>query len=171
MAAEIYIGSMKGGKGQMLLEFVIATLIFFAILFYITSLLNANVSRYSLSAAADSLEAKAVRVSEQLLSIGLWDNGTPSSPGLLDNRSLIDYERVSRFKALCNDYIPVQRMLGLTSAGFIGKNAKDFFISIIDNKKKLLECGKSTRPATSAHIRRYALSQNNTVAVLEVFVW
>ncbi|MBI2675346.1 MAG: hypothetical protein HYX24_02725 [Candidatus Aenigmarchaeota archaeon] len=162
---------MKNAKGQMLLEFVIAALIFFGILFFIISLLNTNVSRYSLSAVADSLESKAVRVSEMLLSEGMWDNGT-YSPGLVAGRNVIDYGKLGRFRELCeNNYTYVQLLLGLTTQGMAGKNAKDFYISIDDDRKNVMECGGKQRPATSANIRRYALSQNNTIVSLDIFVW
>jgi hypothetical protein len=54
-------------KGQMIFEFVVAAMLFFAILFYIISFLSTNFGQRTATVAADNLKMKEIQLSGDII--------------------------------------------------------------------------------------------------------
>ena len=86
---------MGEGKGQAIFEFVVATVLFIGIVFYIISVLNSTMSTYMGSNYVNHLNEEAQRVSEILVrSPGVWDGGTPKSPGIALEWPVMDDSKI-----------------------------------------------------------------------------
>jgi hypothetical protein len=146
---------MRRTKGQAVFEFIVAAILFFAIIFYIITFLDSSISNYSAGSQANSLEAKAMEVSEYLVHVNLT-GGWP----------VISYDSINRLDDACND--DYTGMLDRFDAG--NKRVK---LQINDGANMLLDCERARMvPETQrAEVERFALSEDNTILNIRVIVW
>jgi len=142
-------------KGQAVFEFIVVAILFFSIVFYVIIFLDNSVSNYSAGSQFNSLEAKAMEISEYLVHVNL----TKKWP-------VISYESVNQLDEACNDdYIG---LLGRFDAG--NKRVK---LQVNDGAEVLLDCErtKTVPDIRRAEVERFALSENNTILNIRVIVW
>lgn len=155
-------------KGQLILEFVIAGLIFFMIIVYTINYLNMNVADFKSKFYQSYLQTKAIQVSEVLMG--------DSSLSLMGN-SEFDMLKIQSFGTnYCNpsgNYNNLVKELHLyqkTEAGFF---PNDIIIKLdVSGGETLLDCGPRTIPrnTTRAEIGRFGLLDGDT-ANLRIIVW
>ena len=146
---------MKRSKGQAVFEFIIAAVLFFGIVFYVLIFLDSNVSSYSAGSQINSLETKAVEISEYLVHINL----TKEWP-------VLSYNMISDLDWSCNDnYARLLNRFGLD-----GKKVK---LQVREGPVLLLDCERAiTEPdIRKGEIERFALSENNTILNIRIVVW
>jgi len=146
---------MRLNKGQAVFEFMVAAVLFFAIIFYILTFLDSSVSTYSAGSQANSLEVKAVEMSEYLMHVNL----TKKWP-------VLSYDLISELDYACND--DYAGLLVRFDAG-----TKKFKLQVREGAELLLDCERTkTEPdVQKAVIERFALSENNTILNMRVVVW
>ncbi len=156
-------------KGQAVFEFVIAAILFFAIVFYIFNQVNGTVYAYQNERNINSLEAAAMRISELLVHTkGVWSSGIPLSPGLEEDWPVLNTTKILRLNSSCNsDYEGLARMLGIDPE----RNSLDIIITEF-NGNVLADCPKTLPDGIPyAHARRTALSESKSLLRVDVFVW
>jgi hypothetical protein len=142
-------------KGQAVFEFIVAAVLFFAIIFYIINFLDANVSTYSAGSQLNSLETKAMEISEYLVHVNL----TKDWP-------VLSYGEIDHLNDVCNnDYT------GTLEKFDIGDDRLK--MQIYEGSNILLECeqGKTVPDIQKAEVERFALSENNNFLNIKVIVW
>ncbi len=153
-------------KGQLIFEFIIAGLIFFALILYTVNYLNASVSDFSGKFYQNRLQSKAVQMAEILVS---GDSGL----GIADDRVFIP-AKIQQFNATyCSDanYRNLVKDFYLYEATAYGVSPNNAKISLSTDDGMLLDCGMGMpRNVTKADIERIGLYQNR-IARLSVTVW
>jgi hypothetical protein len=160
-------------KGQMIFEFVVAAMIFFGVLFYIISLLNDNVRTFSTDSFEDSMHTKVLQISEHVLhSKGNWDGVEPDI-GLAKHWPVLSYEKIEKFSSYCDEnYHSLVEMLGLVETYYaIGTLRHNIKIEIDDNGNVILNCGPDKIPKRYFSVRRFAVSENNTILKIDFKIW
>jgi hypothetical protein len=152
-------------KGQMVFEFVIASLILFSIIFYTLSFLASDFGMRHGSFVSDRLESNAIRVSNILL--GTHENGIVGDWPVLDQAS------IDAFGTKCNDeYRPLQNSLGLREESpYV--TYMHFNITVADKTKTYLNCGREPPAGVGmGSVTRYALSPPpEEIVRIDVTVW
>lgn len=146
---------MKRKRGQAVFEFIIAAVLFFAIIFYIINFLDTNMSNYSAGSQFNVLESKSAEISEYLVHVNLT-NEWP----------ILSYANIANLDWSCNDDYS-----GLLNRFDLGENR--FKLQVNEGPKLLLDCerSKTVPDIQKAEIERYALSENNTILNIRVVVW
>jgi len=173
-------------KGQMVFQFIIAAVIFFAIVLYTLNFLNSNVNSYWNDMFVNELENKAVSVSEVLVkSRGVWDGNTPKSIGLVDDDYMwpvLKLDKIKNFINFCfSGSVPNENefnILGLNgyganitiSSATLDKNV----LCISSDSQYRCSCGYPLTNGTKMYIKRYGLvmysGAPNPVAI-DVWLW
>ncbi len=147
-------------KGQMVFEFVVASLILFSIIIYTISFLSNDFNMRRNSFISDRLESNALRVSNILL--GSQENGLIGEWPRLDPNKLI---------ASCGDYRSMQKSLGLKEEEPYVKYM-NFNVTVEDSSGVRRTCGRDPPESTgSGHVTRYALAPSDEIAKIDVTVW
>lgn len=157
-------------KGQFVFEFLIAGLIFFAVVLYAMNYLNVNVSDFRGRFQTDKLQSKAVQMSEIL--------GSEKSPlGLVDSPSLFNRSKIENFNATyCgfNGYTKLRKDFDLIERTNYGERMYNTNITVTGEfGDPVLDCGHSIPRGTGkAEIERFGvLEENNEMLTLRVIVW
>jgi hypothetical protein len=156
---------MKGKlKGQIVFEFVIASLILFSVIVYTISFIASDFNTRHGRFLSDRLESNSIRVSNLLLSdhkdigiVGVWPE---------TDQNMIDDLMVE-----CGDYPSLQESLGLREESpYV--TYMHFNITVADESTMYVNCGRELPEGTGkAVVTRYALSPSKSVARIEVTVW
>lgn len=161
-------------KGQLVLEFIIAGLIFFAIIVYTINYLNVNVSDFRVKAHQNRLQTKALQVSEILMGNGPM--------GLADGFVLNETKLRAFNNSYCKDNAAYMRLvedLYLYEKNSFGIFPDDIKLEILNNDGVFFECGPLTaggvikqvpRNITKAEAGRLGVLAGET-ARLEVVIW
>lgn len=166
-----------GMKGQMVFEFVVAAVIFFGIIFYTINYLNSSVSAFSGDLYINNLETKVVQISELLVhSSGVWDDSTPKTVGLSKKWPVLNMTKIQLLDDFCNytaNYTYLLQNLGLEESRFGGTQTYSIKIRIneSDNPVALLDCGPSLPEKRMVNIKRFALSEDNKILRINVWLW
>jgi hypothetical protein len=161
-------------KGQMIFEFIIAAVLFFAIVFYIINVLGVNVSSFSSSSQLDVFQSKALQISEMLVSSkGVWNGVEPAVVGLVKDAPVLDSEKIQNFNITCRmNYAGLKEKLGLKEYLYedVEKeyNAK---IRIYKNQTEIVDCGPYEPPKERGGVKRFALSDDGEIITVRVEVW
>jgi len=163
-------------KGQMVFEFIIAAVLFFAVVIYTINYLNSAVTFYSSNFHSNVLHTKAMQVSELLLrNPGVWAAGTPSVLGLASGSldwPALDSVKIQNLETYCEEnYIEL-----LDIIGFYPKNKVMIMINETgpDATINLLDCRPTTgvpEDITLAHIKRFAVLEDKSSLSVDVWVW
>jgi hypothetical protein len=157
-------------KGQSVLEFIVAALFFFAIIFYTLNYLNVAVWTFDRDHHANLLDSRSTQISEILVtSSGVWDSETPKSLGVAEEWPVLNKTKISWLNKSCySDYNGLLRVLG------IDPDANSLDIDIIEegNPTGLVQCEKSPPDGVqSASTRRTAISDSGSMLKIEVVFW
>jgi hypothetical protein len=161
-------------KGQLVFEFIVATLFFLAIIMYTINYLSSTVFLYSSDHYTNTLESKAWQVSEMLVrSQGNWfgsgETMTPLAIGLAG-----DWPELSEDKILSLDnWCPANTkgMMGLLNVDShihgMGLEVKKL---VSGSEVTLLECGGLPSGIQNAKVTRFGVSDVDK-NLLKVDVW
>jgi len=157
-------------KGQLVFEFIIAGLIFFAIILYTINYLNINVADFRAKFLQNRLQSKAVQVSEILMA-------GESNLSIADDFEF-NLSKIQRFNnTYCNELDP--QNITIFSKDFYLYEESDFGIytnnaniELFVGDTPLLGCGTKKIPIgiTKAEIGRVGIFQGE-IAKLRVVVW
>jgi len=91
-------------KGQMVFEFIVATIVFIMIVFAVVAMLNSTVSSFTGNYYRNHINEEAMRVSELLThSAGVWNaDGTPVLIGLAVEWPVLDDTKIGYLSGYCN---------------------------------------------------------------------
>lgn len=162
-------------KGQLVFEFVLATLFFLAIVVYTINYLNTTVYLFSMDHYSDSLESKAWQVSELIArSGGNWSGFPPGPPvaiGISDEWPLLNVSKISFLQQYCAidrsgmmrlldldiDYHGIRIEINKTSSG---------------GESNLLDCGFLSEGTQAAKVTRLGVSDiDGSLLRLNVWYW
>ncbi len=157
---------MRKRKGQMVFEFIVAAVFFLAIIMYVINQLNFAVSLYGNEYMMNTLESRAIEISEILVkNPGVWDNQSPVSPGLAVEWPFLNLTRIGWMDSYCNDnYTDLGKMMG------VGPELHGFRIAITDGGN-IMECGQLARGRINAVVERIALSESGSLLRVTVWTW
>lgn len=166
---------MKNRKGQMIIEFVIAAIFFFAIIVYVITYLGSNMTTFSSDFYKNELESRVVQISELLIhNEGLWNTSSPIIIGLAKKWPVLDYDKIERLDGYCNgpidNYKYLLRNLDLSSP-IPGYNVK---ILVKNESDTILDCRSGMiipRTEIAARVERAVLGENDETLSLTVWVW
>jgi hypothetical protein len=158
-------------KGQMIFEFIVAAIVFFGIIFYVLSYLNVNVTTMSTDYYSNSLESKAVGISELLFKTqGFWVGGIPDSIGLASEWPELDSQKIEWLRVYCLEaggYTDILDKLGLKEELPIGEVTYKVRVNIGGERI----CGPSVpKDIGRGSITRYLVVDGN-ITKSEIFVW
>jgi hypothetical protein len=157
-------------KGQAVLEFIIASVFFFAIIFYTLSYLNITVWTFDKDHYSNFLDSRSVQISEILITTsGVWESGVPKSAGLVGEYPVLDSTKISWLNNSCNlDYQNLMRILDIDP----DLHSVDIDIMEEGNPAGLVQCSKTPPDgAEFATTRRTAISDSGKILKLEVTFW
>ena len=168
-------------KGQLVFEFIIAGVLFIAIVLFVLNILNVNVASYTNDYVAHTLDAKAFALSELLVkNKGSWDTGTvpwtPRSVGFAEAWPYLSEEKLSNF----NDYCSGNKDVLLPKFDLLDKafgNTYKFKIVVNSTDSTLpsfVECGQAAEFPRGSIIRYAVLETTDPTKKdmpLKVFVW
>lgn len=142
-------------KGQAVFEFVVAVILFLGIIFYVINFLNSSVSNYSDESRLNTLEVKALEISEYLMHIGFTDDWP-----------ILSYQKLRDFNDTCNnDYAGTLERLDLE-----GSKLK---LEANESSTVLLDCEQNVAvpDIQKAEVQRLALSPQHNIINVRVVVW
>jgi len=158
-------------KGQFVFEFLLAGVIFFAIVLYAMNYLNVNVSDFKVRFYSDKLQSKALQISEVL-------GNEKSSLGLVERPSLFNRSRIDNFNATyCSDqngYMRLREDFDLMEKGEYGERAHNVNITLTtESGLILLQCGYTIPTGTErAETERFGVfNENGELVKLRIIVW
>jgi hypothetical protein len=155
-------------KGQFIFEFLVAGIVFFAIILYMINYLNVNVLDFKNRFYMDELESKALKVSEML-------TGEKSNLSLVDRWPVFSESKIKDFNDYCKDnYDKLVRDLDLWERTVYGERPHKVKIKINTTSGSLLDCGPANLPdsASIAEAERFGvLNTAKELIILKVFVW
>lgn len=158
-------------KGQMVFEFVVATVLFITIVFFVIATLNSTISSFTSNYYRNHVNEEAMRVSELLVnSRGVWVDGKPTLIGLAAEWPVLDDAKIKYMSAYCgnadNKGDMVSR-LGLESRGF----AEGFRLVISNASQVVADCSTGASYLEQAYAERFAYSNESGLVKLGVYVW
>lgn len=162
-------------KGQLVFEFMIAAVFFFYIVFYVLNYLNTAAGVFSDDFYTNSLEFKALESSEILLhSEGTWNGNVPETLGLAVEWPVLNRTKIIKFDAYCgddpvNDPANYQKILGKLDINY--SRGHGMLLYINTSSENLLECGLLPDGFLSANIQRFALSDQDELLTINMWVW
>lgn len=161
-------------KGQMVFEFVIATVLFIGVVFYVIFIMNTTMSSYVGSYYKNHLQEEALRVSELLVhSQGVWEdagggNYVPKLPGLAISWPVLDDTKIEYLSGFCSlNQETFSSAFGLDSGGGAGQVR----ITISNASGMILSCSSRTPYSEYAYAERFAFSGNSGLVKVGVSVW
>jgi len=166
-------------KGQLIFEFVVAVVIFFAIVIYTLNFLNGQVATYSGEYYTESVDSKAVQIAELLvLNNGSWTpGGGLVVAGIAQEWPVLNRTKASWLNNYCDDYyVALMNNLGVSQQNRL---------KIVVNEtrstgqvRNVVDCPTDMVPgAERTEARRYALipavaaGEPLNPAVVYVYLW
>lgn len=143
-------------KGQAIFEFIVAAILFFGVVFYVITFLSTTVSDYSMESKLNNMESEAFSLSEYMVNIRLADEWP-----------VMSYDKLQQFNQSCNnDYMGMMSELG------IGVN-RDMKVKVTENNRTIVDCSALVKipDVERAEVKRYALSQNESIMTVTVTIW
>ena len=159
-------------KGQLIIEFLIAAVLFFIVLLAVLTSVNTQAARFSATAADAALQAAAFRVSEQLLrSQGVWNFSAPvvSQLGLAKGPGVLEQRKLDTLQGICStSYAAVLQLLDLGERPFVSQRVR---ILVTNSTSTVVDCGPAVTAEKPALAERLALQESGAAARLLVWVW
>jgi len=158
-------------KGQFVFEFLLAGVIFFAVVLYAMNYLNVNVSDFQVRFYSDKLQSKALQISDML-------GNDRSSLGLVESPSLFNKSMIESFNSTyCLDqdgYLRMRLDLNLMEKTEYGERMHNVNITLVtESGLILLDCGYNIPTGIErAEAERFGVfRENGELAKLRVIVW
>jgi hypothetical protein len=151
----------------MVFEFIVAAVIFLAIIMYVINSLNLTVYLYGNEYQTNTLESRAIGMSETLVkNPGVWDNRTPVSPGLAVEWPVLNLTRIGWLDSYCrNNYTGLAKTIG------VGPDLHGFRIEVTEDEALIMECGQLARGRVNAVVERIAISESGSLLRVTVWTW
>jgi hypothetical protein len=158
-------------KGQMVFEFIIATLFFLAIVMYTINYINITASGYSDDHYRNMIESNVWQVSEVLVrSPGVWNSGVPETVGLAEEWPVLDEQKIADLDTWCPGNQEVLFRLLDVDPEFNG--IKLYVTKLGPSEETLLDCGWLPTTTERAVISRYGVSNlDGSVLRINVTYW
>jgi hypothetical protein len=163
-------------KGQLIFEFVIATVLFIVIVFFVVITLNGTVSSFTGNFYKNHISEEAMRVSEQLTnSPGKWNNlGEPMLVGLAVEWPVLNDTKIKYLGGYCsversvgeNKDILV-RLLGLESRGGV----QGLHVLIANASKTVMDCSTGQAYTEQGYAERFGYTNESGIVKIGVYVW
>ncbi len=159
----------------MVFEFVVAAVIFFAVVFYTINYLNSGVSAFSGGSYVNNLEIRAIQISELLVhDPGVWEDSTPKIVGLSKEWPVLNMTKIQLLDGFCNysaNYTYLLQNLGLEESRFGSRRIYNVSIKINEGDNVLLDCGLNPPEKMMVNVERFALSEGDKILTVNVWVW
>lgn len=157
---------MNRKKGQAVFEFVISTILFFAVIFYILNFLNATIFTFNAEYNNAVLESKSVQVSELLLKDkGKWYSGKPSIVGLASEWPVLNETKIINFNNYCNSE---SNYINLIDNFNLGR--RKFNINVTTDSDTYI-CGPSVPDVSRSVTQRFGLLEDDSKVRVTVWIW
>jgi len=162
-------------KGQMVFEFIIAAVLFLAVVVYTFNYMSSAVSTFSSGAFTNSLHVKGMQASELILrSKGSWSGGVPDALGVAEEWPMLSPQYLQNLEDYCEDNYDDGGGL-LEKLGFSGPRKTFIKIIVKDHEGGIVcQCAPdSDMPEGSivAHVRRFAVSEQMLPLSIDVWTW
>ncbi|MBL7205969.1 MAG: hypothetical protein ISS36_00040 [Candidatus Aenigmarchaeota archaeon] len=172
---------MQKRKGQLVFEFIVATVLFITIVLYVINTLDVNVSAAANNMIQDDLEYKAVQIADILVkSEGDWNaQSQPNSIGLVDSWPYLSADKAVDLSIWCKDkFVQIKDKY----QRFDLKNKEKIFVSV---DSPITPAGLPNPPwdcdpwgdvpeIKKGYAKRHGLFDDNgdsVVITVEVWVW
>jgi hypothetical protein len=164
------LGSGRVMKGQLVFEFIIATMFFLAIVIYTISYMNGTVFDYSAEHTTSVYETRAWQASEVLVrSPGVWTGGVPSSIGFAASWPVLDETKIADLNTWCTgNEEAVYRLLDVDPV-YHGLKI-EVYEDLPGGEFQLLDCGRKPDIVTKAGVTRFAVGDAGR-NILRLVVW
>ncbi len=158
-------------KGQLVFEFIVATVLFIAIIFFVIATLNGTISSFTSNYYRNHINEEAMRVSELLVnSRGIWAGGIPILIGLAAEWPVLndtEIEFMSDYCGFAGNRSDIVNRLGLESRGF----AEGFRLVISNSSNVVVDCSTGASYLEQAYAERFAYSNESGLVKMGVYVW
>jgi hypothetical protein len=167
-------------KGQMVFEFIVATVIFIGVVLYVVLLLNSTVASYTGDYNKNALNEKALRISEVLVhSPGVWEpiSGTtptiyrPMQAGFSADWPVLNDTEIKYMAAYCANGYGRTGIVDLFGIG--GETLAEGVGIRISNSTNgsILDCMTGTPFLEHAYAERVAYTPESKTVKVGVTVW
>lgn len=172
----------KNFKGQFTIEFIVAVVVFLALMVYSLTFVTYIVPNFQSEHQSNLLKSKAYQISELLLfDSGLWDGTKFVRVGLASDYYMLNYTKMNWLNSECashyEDYL-------LPSLGLKGNKVingivvpMNYYIKIVisNSTKTIVNCGPDVKylynDTTTVNIVRYAVDENMDVTKITLRLW
>ena len=162
---------MKVVKGQFVFEFLIAGVIFFAVVLYAMNFLSANVSEFHGKFYMDKLQSKALQISCILLN-------EKSPMGVVESPHVFNMSKIDSFDdkycGTTEGYKSLREVLDLTEKTDYGERVHNINITLEKaSGVPLLSCGYTAPGGVKkAEMQRFGiLNEDGSLVTLKMVVW
>ncbi len=162
---------MKVVKGQFVFEFLIAGVIFFAVVLYAMNYLSANVSDFRGKFYMDKLQSKALQISSILLN-EKSPMGVVESPHVFNMSKIDGFD--TKYCGATGDYTLLRKNLDLIEKTDYGERVHNINITLTKaSGVPLLSCGYTVPGgARKAEMQRFGiLNEDRGLVILKMVVW
>ena len=158
-------------KGQLVFEFVVATMLFIVIVFFVMLTLNNTISSFTGGYYRNHISEEAMRVSEQLVnSPGIWVSGEPRLLGLAAEWPEMNDTEIKYLKTFCGsaqNRTKLPSLLGLESRG----DAQGVRLVLSNASEAIIDCSTGASYLEQAYAERFAYAKESGLIKLGVYVW
>lgn len=164
----------KKRSGQMIFEFIVASILFFTIIFYVIGFVSGSVTVASTDLQSNIIESKAVQISEIIVRTpGKWEVGIPISAGLVsDSRGwpFLSSQKIQNLGSYCGPgHDALRSSFGLMDVGGYGRSY-ELSIRITRGNTTILDCGAVREGEMEAAVRRFGVAENGDLLAVDVVV-
>jgi hypothetical protein len=161
-------------KGQLIFEFVIATLFFLAIVMYTISYINTTVFAFSENHYSSMLENNAWQVSETLVTgKGVWSgtdpNMVPEELGLAEDWPVLNNSKIDSLDNWCGTRLSEMATLLDVDPEFHGISIK-IYRKTAAGEENIADCGSLPTRIPNALVTRFGVRDTDS-SLLKVMVW
>lgn len=160
-------------KGQMVFEFVVATILFIGIVFYVIFVMNTTMFSYMGSYYKNHLHEEALRVSELLVhNKGIWQydgaNYAPGLPGLAIEWPVLNDTKIGYLSDFCStNSDKLASIFGLESRGGVQRLG----IRISNASRVIMDCNTGSMYTEQTYAERFAFSKDSGLLKFGIYVW
>ncbi len=162
----------SGMRGQLIFEFVIATLFFLAIVMYTISYLNITVFAFSESHQNSMIRNNAWQISELLVKgQGVW-SGSPLEPmelGIAESWPVMNHTRITALDAWCGTRLGEMAALLDVDPEIHGTSIK-VYRKTASGEESLADCGSPPNSRPNTMVTRFGVLDTDS-SLVRIVVW
>jgi len=162
-----------GMKGQLVFEFVVATLLFLAIVMYTINIINTTALQYSDGNSLEMIDNRAWEISEMLVrSDGIWGTTPPRAIGIAEQWPILSEEKITSLSGNCTtNFDDVLRLMNIHPDSARGMSIEVWRFSD-PGESMIMKCGNTPGNFNSAAITRFGVSDTDgSLLKVKVFYW